>query len=187
MDTTSPHVPTSIPEDTNDVVTALDVAGALWEKGDRAEALRWLNRAVEAAGEAGNPARAADLAQAAGMLEAGVEGGVPADATVPPPAESVPLSVAPATAAPGQEPWPDSSRRVLAPAAVPADAVADAHSRTEGWLRVSVKTSVRDPKLLVLRPLADGEAAPVGTREGFLVLADSLRSARKRPNGGEAV
>jgi hypothetical protein len=30
--------------------------------------------------------------------------------------------------------------------------------------------SVRDPELLVVRPLADGESAPTGTREAFLIM-----------------
>jgi hypothetical protein len=39
-------------------------------------------------------------------------------------------------------------------------------------VRVSVKVSVRDPNLIVARPLADGQEAPAGTREAFLVLVD---------------
>jgi hypothetical protein len=50
--------------------------------------------------------------------------------------------------------------------------------------RVFVKTSARDPNLLVVRPLAEGQHAPLGTREAFLVMAapedaetaDSIRS-----------
>jgi hypothetical protein len=38
---------------------------------------------------------------------------------------------------------------------------------------VSVKLSVRDPHLFVARALADGEAPPPGTREAYLVLAES--------------
>jgi hypothetical protein len=38
--------------------------------------------------------------------------------------------------------------------------------------RVSVKVSVRDARLFLARPLADGEAPPPGTREAFLVLAE---------------
>jgi len=34
-----------------------------------------------------------------------------------------------------------------------------------------VKTSVRDPSLLVVRPLADGQSLPAGTREAFLVMS----------------
>jgi hypothetical protein len=38
---------------------------------------------------------------------------------------------------------------------------------------VSVKISVRDPSLLVVRPLAEGQSPPPGTREAFLVMADN--------------
>jgi hypothetical protein len=38
---------------------------------------------------------------------------------------------------------------------------------------VSVKTSVRDPSLLVVRVLPDGQAAPAGTHEAFLTLSQS--------------
>jgi hypothetical protein len=38
---------------------------------------------------------------------------------------------------------------------------------------VSVKTSVRDPSLLVVRPLGEGQSPPAGTREAFLVMVES--------------
>ncbi len=40
-------------------------------------------------------------------------------------------------------------------------------------MRVSVKTSARDPGLIIARPLADGQAPPPGTREALLVLVDA--------------
>ena len=39
-------------------------------------------------------------------------------------------------------------------------------------LRVSVRTSVRDPTLLVVRLLPEGAAPPAGTREALLVLTN---------------
>lgn len=39
-------------------------------------------------------------------------------------------------------------------------------------MRVSVKTSVRDASLLVVRPLADGAAVPAGTREALLTFVN---------------
>lgn len=39
-------------------------------------------------------------------------------------------------------------------------------------LRVSVRTSVRDPTLLVVRVLPEGQPPPPGTREAFLLMAD---------------
>jgi hypothetical protein len=39
-------------------------------------------------------------------------------------------------------------------------------------LRVSIKISVRDPTLLIVRRLDEGKAPPAGAREGWLVMAD---------------
>jgi hypothetical protein len=38
-------------------------------------------------------------------------------------------------------------------------------------IRVSIRTSLRDPDLFVVRALPEGAAAPAGTREGTLLLA----------------
>jgi hypothetical protein len=40
-------------------------------------------------------------------------------------------------------------------------------------VRVSIKTSVRDPTLLVVRRLDEGKPLPAGTREGWLVIPES--------------
>jgi hypothetical protein len=61
--------PTPGPEDSDDVELALETAAALWGKGDRPEALRWLRRGAEAAGQAGNDQRALDLARRAAELD----------------------------------------------------------------------------------------------------------------------
>jgi hypothetical protein len=54
-----------------------------------------------------------------------------------------------------------------------------------GRMRVSVKVSVRDPSLFLLRPLADGASPPAGTREGFLTLAEDVGTdPRGDANGG---
>jgi len=186
MNARPPSVPSSVAADATDVSTALDVAGALWEKGDRAEAVRWLQRAAEAATAAGNGARASDLAQSADVLQAALEGRSLITPQVPPPPEAILSSIRPTSSASAQEPWPDSSERALAPPAIPADAVPQSHPALGGQMRVSVKTSVRDPKLFVVRPLADGEAAPAGALEGFLSLVESPAKASKKPNGGGA-
>ena len=73
------------------------------------------------------------------------------------------------------------------PHLAPALGVSAAHPQAWGRdvrMRVSVRTSARDPALMVLRPLADGQTAPPGTREGFLVLADVEGEPRSTSNGG---
>jgi hypothetical protein len=48
----------------------------------------------------------------------------------------------------------------------------------EDRMRVCVRMSVRDGSLLVVRPLADGETPPAGTREAWLVMADADEGRR---------
>jgi hypothetical protein len=55
------------------------------------------------------------------------------------------------------------------PSTRPAPSAAPAPTRQ---LRVSVKASVRDPNLFVVRPLPDGHQLPPGTREGLLMMVD---------------
>jgi hypothetical protein len=77
MNAITHRVPTAQSDDPTDVVEALDVARALWDKGERSDAIRWVRRAVEAADLAGNVTRMASLARAAADLE---------QASMPPPA-----------------------------------------------------------------------------------------------------
>jgi hypothetical protein len=50
----------------------------------------------------------------------------------------------------------------------------------EERVRVYVRTSARDPSLLVVRLLADHESAPSGTREAYLVFADEEATVNER-------
>jgi hypothetical protein len=263
------RVPVPLDDDPEDVVEALEVAGALWEKGDRADAIRWVRRAAEAAADAGDTSRLAALARSAADLEQVAapspsapsleDALVPADdldsqtrpavrsvapparptappplpsraprpptpaaptsdralppsdpalptleelraprpVTVPPSDPALPRSVAPrpmtlppsdrVSVAPRPMTVPPSDRHSVtprpmpvAPESSPPSSVLPANARVPeasarggpARLRVSVRTSVRDAGLLVVRPLADGQAPPPGTREAFLVMAD---------------
>jgi hypothetical protein len=53
-----------------------------------------------------------------------------------------------------------------------APSPSDQTLRVRATVRVSVKTSVRDGSLLVVRPLADGAAIPAGTREALLTFVN---------------
>ncbi len=57
--------PAPEPSDPEDVAWTLQTAGTMWARGDAHEAVRWLRRAAEAAGDAGNDERALGLARAA--------------------------------------------------------------------------------------------------------------------------
>jgi hypothetical protein len=200
------RVPASLAGDPSDVTVALEVAGALWEKGDNDEAIRWLKRAVDAAVEAGDAPRAASLAQAAADLEAAAlesrqatasQPAVPVAAAPPPPSSApsvasvppAPPASARANAAVPPSQVPSRGAGASRPPPLPSSAAVMTQSVAwgrGGRIRVSVKTSVRDPTLLLLRPLPEGQLAPTGTREGFLVLTETEVEGRSNSNGGAA-
>ncbi len=88
-------IPSPTDSDPEDVVTALETAALFGVKADRAQAVHWLRRAAEMAGESGHDLRAVQLARLA------------ADMSIPPPAP-------PAQAAPVETPPEASSSRSTA-------------------------------------------------------------------------
>jgi hypothetical protein len=62
------EIPTPNESDSDTVVTALETAAVFSAKGDTAEAIRWLQRAAESAGEAGDDMRTLTLARTAADL-----------------------------------------------------------------------------------------------------------------------
>src|SRR5271154_2115853 len=58
-------IPPAKRDDVEDVAWALQTAEATWARGDRADALKWIRRAAEAASEAERDDRALELAKAA--------------------------------------------------------------------------------------------------------------------------
>jgi hypothetical protein len=58
-------IPLAKKDDVEDVAWALQTAEATWSRGDRADALKWIRRAAEAASEAEHDDRALELAKAA--------------------------------------------------------------------------------------------------------------------------
>src|SRR5580658_4027406 len=58
-------IPMAKKDDIEDVAWALQTAEATWSRGDRADALKWIRRAAEAASEAELDDRALELAKAA--------------------------------------------------------------------------------------------------------------------------
>jgi hypothetical protein len=197
------RVPVSLPSDPIEVSEALDIARALWDKGDSVEAVRWIRRAVEAADEAGDVQRMAALARGAADLEESIAHSDPASklpasvprsaptpvptrpstapsvrpTTNPPPSSirlnrSKPPPLPAAAARPSQSP-PAATRASHAPPRIqPPPPSSPAPRPPPGGIRVSVKTSVRDPALLVVRRLAQGQAAPAGAHEALLVLPE---------------
>lgn len=78
------NFPASEPNDSDDVTLALETAEALWNRGDPSEALRWLRRAAEAAGDSGDDLRAVVLAKAVAELNASGSESAPKHVKPPP-------------------------------------------------------------------------------------------------------
>ncbi|MDI1478746.1 hypothetical protein QHF84_19185, partial [Polyangium sp. y55x31] len=105
-------IPPPKDDDDEDVHWALSTASALWGRGERAEALRWLKRAAEQASDADKDMRSLELFKAAAdiaPLLAAAPAPAPQAAPAPPPAPQ---------AAPAPPPAPQA-----APAPPPAPAV----------------------------------------------------------------
>jgi hypothetical protein len=80
-----PGIPPTIGTDTEDVAWALQTAEALWKRSERLDAIVWLRRAAQAAGDAEDDDRALALARGAAELAEWVDesgGTAGADATV---------------------------------------------------------------------------------------------------------
>jgi hypothetical protein len=100
-------------DDHEDVSWALSTAEATWSRGDRADALKWLRRAAEAASEAEADDRALELAKAAAEIATHLED------MAKEPTASIPISMS--TAAPPGSAPPHGSPllAVTSPAFVP--------------------------------------------------------------------
>jgi hypothetical protein len=75
-------VPPATKDDAEDVSWALSTAEAMWTRGDKDDAVKWIRRAVESASEAGADDRALQLAKAAADLASYV-GPVPTPPAAP--------------------------------------------------------------------------------------------------------
>jgi hypothetical protein len=158
--------------DSEAVQLALETASALWSKGDAREALRWLRRAAETAGEAGDDLRAVGLARAAADLTAELQ--IPP--SIPPPAASRPIATR-APIAPADDSGELAEKTVPGMAsamdAAPAHASALHAGRPRQALRVSVLPSDAEKGLLHVRVLAEGEPPPPGAHEALLVALEA--------------
>lgn len=94
-------VPEPLPNDSEDLSTALETAAIFGAQGDVREAVRWVRRAAELAGDAGDDMRALALARAVADLGASV--------APSPPAAAAPAPAVEAPALPPPPPLPDRS------------------------------------------------------------------------------
>src|SRR5262252_6494268 len=70
-------IPPARDTDAEDVAWALQTADALWKRNERIDAIVWLRRAAQAAGEADDDERAVALARNAGELSGRVASSAP--------------------------------------------------------------------------------------------------------------
>lgn len=100
--------PEALESDPDGVSTALEVGSTFWLRGDHADAVKWLRKAVDAAFDEGADERGLELSKVAAVLATTVP-----TTPAPPPPTSVPEPVEPA-------PMPEPVAAVIAPAPEPA-------------------------------------------------------------------
>lgn len=165
-------IPASHPADSSEVTSALNVAASLWKKGSHRDAIRWVRRAAEAADRAGDVSRMTALARAGADLEESLTPTSPIPSSTPPPLPIRPGSSVPPPPASASRMKPKATPPPLPQGSRPAPPPS-ARQETQARVRVSIKTSVRDPTLLIVRRLGEGKAPPAGAREGWLLMPES--------------
>lgn len=171
----STKLPAPDPWDPKDVALALEDAMAHWAAGKPDDALQVLARAAAAAEQASLSERARALQDAIAELRA--QAASPAVGTGrPPPPSATRASTTPARAAASQAPPAPSARAAAAASSAPAVAqpapaastAVDGSNGKRTGLHVWVRTSARDPTLMLVRLLPDGHPAPPGAYEAYL-------------------
>ena len=181
--TSAPSIPPPQPADPGEVTEALDVASKLWKDGNRDDAVRWVRRAAQAAEEAGDSVRMTALARASADLEESLTAIPLVRPSGPPPLPARPGSSLPpaptslnhAKAKTTPPPLPSQPKRTTPPTTTPPE--------KRSRFRVSIKASVLDPTLLVVRRLEDGKALPAGTSEGWLETQEPTNVEPAHTNG----
>lgn len=188
--------------DSETVASSLETAAIFGAKGDGAEALRWLQRAAESAGEGGDDARMLALARTVASLSSRLNGtpelegrrppSPPARPAEPPPdeAEEKPFLLEsrsrpppPSSRPTGTPPPPPSSRArgsspVTAhePVAPSAASKSGAGRRARQAARVSITRSLTERGLYFVRVLDEGQGVASDAFEGILVSNDPNQS-----------
>jgi hypothetical protein len=99
------------PGDNDDVAWAIQTANTMHKRGDHADAIRWLQRAADAAEEAGDDARLLVLARAAAEFSRASAAPPPPPVQIPPPPQKLPH-------APPQRPSPPPRAPLDSPTAI---------------------------------------------------------------------
>ena len=193
-------IPTPARADTETVITALETAAVFRSKGDGREAMRWLQRAAESAGAAGDDQRALSLSRAAADLHAELDAAPPQKATPYPPPPSArsappssssmrashpppssraaepalpstpPMSAPPMSAPRASTPSPTSMPPMPSTSMPPTSTSMATGARQAA--RVAIAISTTKAGFLELRLLADGETPRLGSSEALLIMLD---------------
>src|SRR5258708_15277517 len=110
-------IPQGLDADAEDVIWALQTADALWKRGERIDAIVWLRRAAQSAGEAEDDDRALSLARDAAELAEWVSQNASA---APSGTTSAPPPAAPPTAGAAVDAFLKESEDTAPPPPVPA-------------------------------------------------------------------
>jgi hypothetical protein len=147
--------------DLAEVVSALETGLGLWKKGERLDAIRWLQKAALKASQCGQMRRAGVLAGAAGQLNSQLKG--------------IPMaSPDRKTQAHFDSDFSDTTivDRAPQPVAVPGAPLA-APKQPRQSLRVAVERSKTEPDVLLVKVLEDGQSTPPGAHEALLVALEA--------------
>lgn len=151
-------IPAPAGADNETVSTALETAALFRSKGDGQEAMRWLRRAAESAGEAGDDERALLLSRVVADLHDELETTpIPSSAVYPPPPSA--RSAQPASSSfRASHPPPPSSRASRPP---PTGARSSTPSRPSS--RPSYVASTSSPPVASVRPTPDAAPSPAAS------------------------
>jgi hypothetical protein len=183
-------IPRVLDTDAEDVIWALQTADALWKRGERNDAIVWLRRAAQAAGEMEDDDRALSLAREAAELAEwasqnlaeAVTRSAPPGPAPPTPAEAVDAFLKQADAAtpppeprpaPAQRsPAPVEERRAPPPKPPPPPSTKIPHAEPGSSPKLERVPSAAELHAGILDPWAEGEPAP---RERAVASPPALR------------
>lgn len=182
-------IPSPSAADDETVVTALETAAIFGAKGDAQEAMRWLRRAAESAGAAGDDERALSLSRVAAELHDELSGTRPVASPRPVPSSPPrpvpsspprPVPSPPPPASVSYPPPPSSRTAPPAPEAAAPEPTPTSSTGARHAARVAVSISTSKVGYLEVRLLAEGEAPRLGAAEGLLVMLDPASTLLSR-------
>jgi len=164
-------IPVALETDSEDVAWALQTADVLWKRSERVDAIVWLRRAAQAAGDADDPERALTLARAAAELADGIAQSPPEVHVEIGAPESLPPSLPPPVREPSRAPVPDR---------VPS--AAEAHAgMLDPWAEAATNKREAPPAPRVVAPPPPPPPPPRASFDADEVVTSAPAVPRARP------